>query len=285
MLINLRVWAAKRPLLVATLLLLIALAYFLLPTLLTEASGLFGHGKQQQGASEFATNLWSEIALSGVLVLVVISIGWARETGLAAMPRWRACLFTLPYIAFVVFIVVVAFGSVLLKSEGFALTVAEWRVVAIASFVALIVGLFEELLFRGVLLHALRSRMGGVSAVLVSAVIFGAFHFVNWISGQPLDLTVLQVVGAAGGGVFYGALVLWTKSLWPSILMHGLWDAGVTLNQTVLTAGGIVTADDNVAFNPLSALLSPELVYGLILLVVWALWNRYQSKRSDFVTK
>ncbi len=278
---DIRAWAAERPFVVAVLLLIIAAIYFVAPVLFVDASQLFGHGRQDQGASDFAGNLWAELGLAGVLVLVVVLIGWTRESGLTTTPRWRASLFALPYIALVLFMVFAVYGTVLLEDEEIALTAADWRMVGVASFVALVVGLFEELLFRGVLLHGLRSKMSAIPAVLVAAVIFGAFHVVNWVSGQPLDVTVVQVISAAGGGVFYGALVLWTGSLWPSILMHGLWDAGVTLNQTILNASIGVTepAEDagdvtETAYDPVAALLSPELIYGLILLALWAWWAR-----------
>ncbi|MFQ6552496.1 lysostaphin resistance A-like protein [Aestuariibius insulae] len=172
------------------------------------------------------------------------------------------------------------YGSALLQDDEIALTPADWRAIAIASIAALVVGLFEELLFRGALLHGLRSKVPAVAAVLLAAVIFGLFHLVNWIGGQPLDITVAQVIGAAGGGVFYGALVLWTGSLWPSIFMHGLWDAAVTLDQTILDAEGSTAdpAQSAPALDPWSALLSPELIYGLLLLGLWGWRQRHRSK-------
>lgn len=273
--------AASRPLFVALAVLLIAAAYFLAPIILADASGLFGQGRQQQGASEFADGLWTEVALAIVLVAAVFLIGWGRETGLLSMPRWRATLFTLPYLAFVLFLVFATYGAALLENEDFALTSAQLWSVGVASFTALVVGFFEELLFRGVLLHGLRSKLPAIAAVLLAALVFGLFHFVNWVGGQPLGITIFQVAGAIGGGIFFGALVLWTGSLWPSIVMHGLWDAAVTLDQTItIASSGEATSEEAAldgpanAFDPVLALvLSPETIYGLILLALWAWWN------------
>ncbi|WP_072775795.1 CPBP family intramembrane glutamic endopeptidase [Marivita hallyeonensis] len=277
---NIRAFAAEHPLVLAVLLLLVAATYFLAPVFFVDASQLFGHGQQQKGASDFAGGLWAEIGLAGVLVFAVVLIGWTRETRLSVAPGWRASLLTLPYIALILLMVLAVYWSVYRQDDDFALTAAEWRAIWLASFVALVVGFFEELLFRGVLLHGLRSKMPAIPAVLVAALVFGAFHFVNWVSGQPLDVTILQVISAAGGGVLYGALVLWTGSLWPSIVMHGLWDAGVTLNQTMLktresagASGGGAAETTEVTLSPFYALLSPELIYGLILLGLWGWWN------------
>ncbi len=282
---KIRSFSASQPLFVALAVLVIAAVYFVAPILFADTSELFGHGRQQQGASEFADGLWTEAAMASVIVGAVFLIGWGRETGLLSMPRWRATLFTLPYIAFVLALIFVTYGAALLENDDFALTPAQWGTVGVASFAALIVGFFEELLFRGVLLHGLRSKLPAIAAVLVAAVIFGLFHFVNWMGGQPLEITLFQVSGAIGGGVFLGALVLWTGSLWPSIIMHGLWDAAVTLDQTITIAnGGEVASEETAlvgaesAYDPLLALvLSPETIYGLILLALWAWWNKRRS--------
>lgn len=47
-----------------------------------------------------------------------------------------------------------------------------------------------------------------------------------------------QVVHAASDGLMYGALRLITGSLWPVILLHGLWDLGATSVHATLQAQG-----------------------------------------------
>lgn len=57
---------------------------------------------------------------------------------------------------------------------------------------------------------------GLVPAVIASAVVFGLAH------GQ---FGWTNVGSAAGHGLMFGALAVWTKSLWPSIVAHTLFDA------------------------------------------------------------
>lgn len=275
---SIRAWTAKNPLLVALLALLAAFLYFVFPAILSGSAELFGHGRQEKGAADFSQVLMPETALVVTLLAVVVLIGWSNNTGLTTRLHFKPLFLAVPYVLFVALIAVSP--AILLLSDGATtlLSASDLRLIGLSILAALLVGAFEELLFRGILLHGLRAHMAAVPAVLVSALIFGAFHFVNWVGGQPFDITFSQVLGAAGGGVFYGAMVLWTGSLWPSIVLHGLWDAGVTISQTFMSKTSTPPAAESGAGpNQLSALLSPELIYGLFLLAIWWFWSKRKA--------
>jgi membrane protease YdiL (CAAX protease family) len=72
----------------------------------------------------------------------------------------------------------------------------------------------EELFFRGLLMSALRARIGSAGAVLVSAVLFGLAHF------EPLQFPVLALFG-----VLLGVLTLRTGRLGPNICAHAAFNA------------------------------------------------------------
>jgi sodium transport system permease protein len=76
----------------------------------------------------------------------------------------------------------------------------------------------EEVLFRGAILAALLGRAGLVAqavrarpvpAVLLCALLFGAFHL-SWTKLLPTAFL----------GIGFGAAVVWSRSLWPAIVMH-----------------------------------------------------------------
>jgi sodium transport system permease protein len=69
----------------------------------------------------------------------------------------------------------------------------------------------EETLFRGWTLRGLRSQMSGFAAVVLSSVLFGAFHL------EPERIAFTTVLGLA-----LGFLALRTGSLWPGVLAHAL---------------------------------------------------------------
>ena len=85
--------------------------------------------------------------------------------------------------------------------------------------------LFEETLFRGVLLPVLAQRWGGLAAVVVSALLFGIAH---------LSLGELPPLFVLGLGL--GWLRLQSGRLGPSVLMHSLWN-GLTFANLLLLAG------------------------------------------------
>lgn len=80
-------------------------------------------------------------------------------------------------------------------------------VVCVAPFV-------EELVFRGVLLSGLASRMHVGWAIVVTAIIFGCAHLPDFrFAWYPVPALVLL-------GLVLGWLRVRTRSLWPSITLH-----------------------------------------------------------------
>ncbi len=84
--------------------------------------------------------------------------------------------------------------------------------------------LFEETLFRGVLLPVLAQRWGGLAAVVISALLFGIAH---------LSLGELPPLFVLGLGL--GWLRLQSGRLGASVLMHSLWN-GLTFANLLLLA-------------------------------------------------
>ena len=83
--------------------------------------------------------------------------------------------------------------------------------------------LFEETIFRGALLPVLAARLGPLVGVLVSGLLFAMAHI---SVGELAPLTVL--------GIGLGLVRLRSGRLWPSVLMHGLWNAVTFLNLLLL---------------------------------------------------
>ena len=95
---------------------------------------------------------------------------------------------------------------------------------ALLAFTALVLApLFEEMIFRGALLPVLVTRLGPLPGVLLSGLLFAMAHI---SVGELAPLTVL--------GVGLGLVRLRSGRLWPSVLMHGLWNAVTFLNLLLL---------------------------------------------------
>ena len=92
------------------------------------------------------------------------------------------------------------------------------------AFTAVVLApLFEETIFRGALLPVLATKLGPLPGVLLSGLLFAMAHI---SVGELAPLTVL--------GVGLGLVRLRSGRLWPSVLMHGLWNAVTFLNLLLL---------------------------------------------------
>lgn len=94
----------------------------------------------------------------------------------------------------------------------------------IAFFNMLLVGLVEELIFRGFLYRAMAKDFPR-AAVILSSVTFGIGHIVNLINGAPPVATLCQIVYACIFGFVFVRLLLESKSLLPAILCHSAVNA------------------------------------------------------------
>lgn len=102
----------------------------------------------------------------------------------------------------------------------------ELAVTALAA--VLLAPVFEELLFRGMLLRALQRRMAPPAAVVVSALVFGAVHLVD-------PGAFLVIPGLVAVGIVAGMLAVRTGSLSQPILLHLGFNTVVVV--TILVAG------------------------------------------------
>jgi len=127
-----------------------------------------------------------------------------------------------------------------------------------ASLALLLVGFTEELVHRGLLLTALRSRLSEVWVWFLTSALFGLMHFVNVLLGSPVAGTVSQVGAAFLGGTAFYILRRVTGSLIWAMVLHGVWDFSVF-------ATGVGTASDVAAIANVVYLLA-----GILgLAVVW----------------
>ena len=81
-------------------------------------------------------------------------------------------------------------------------------------FLTVLPGIFEEITFRGVLLHGLHRRLRPVALAVVVGLVFGLFH-----------VTLFRLVPAAFLGILLAAVVLLTGSIFPAMLWHALNNA------------------------------------------------------------
>jgi membrane protease YdiL (CAAX protease family) len=94
------------------------------------------------------------------------------------------------------------------------------------AIVAVVVAPFvEELVFRGLVLRALRSRMPLVPAVFIQGVLFGSAHIQLAYGWRNIGLVmVLSWIGIA-----FGFVAAWMRRIGPTIIAHALMNGFVLI--------------------------------------------------------
>jgi len=111
--------------------------------------------------------------------------------------------------------------ELILMAMGFyrinGLNPASFMIPAIAM--ALSSGVFEELLFRGVLYRSVETWFGSWAALVVSSLVFGLTHLIN----PEATLEGALFISVEAGILLAGAYML-TRRLWMSIGFHVAWN-------------------------------------------------------------
>ena len=97
----------------------------------------------------------------------------------------------------------------------------------------ILVGVAEELVFRGIIAQTLlehfgTSRVGVWKACLLSGVLFGAAHLTNILSSAPFGV-LMQCVFAASLGTLFAAIYFRTGNLWVTVFLHSAMDIAAML--------------------------------------------------------
>lgn len=137
----------------------------------------------------------SELSLSGA----------GREWGIGALIG--AGLYTASVL------VLMAFG--MYRIEG----LNPWTFVIPAVAMALSSGMFEELIFRGLLFRSVEDLFGSWISLAVSSLVFGLVHLAN-----PAGTLTGAIFISVEAGVLLAAAYMLTRRLWLSIGFHMAWN-------------------------------------------------------------
>ena len=211
-------------------------------------------------AFEFALRHFTVLPLLIVAGLLFVRwAGWRRQTwrvpgALETQPR-RRWLLAIPVLLLIE--IVTIFAQVPWSARSVTL------VVVVLAGTAL-VGLGEELYFRGILRVSVREHHGEFVTLVVTSVLFALAHsFGSFLNGVPVGAMAFQVtVLALDGAILYGILRA-TGRLWVAIVLHGLNDAALYL------ASGDTTGPAATGFDPSSWFaIAPGLLWVLALVLV-----------------
>lgn len=174
-------------------------------------------GPEPKTVDWVVANQFVPIGLATVMVVIVISVlGWWRpvlsEEGRKKLPAW---LWVIPAIA--------AIAAIYNFATGDPGAIPTDALLLLALGTAL-VGIGEELTFRGALLVGLRARFGEWAVWFLTSLVFGSAHLVNIAFGAGLLETLGQVLFAFLVGTAYYITRRVTGTLIVPIVLHFMWD-------------------------------------------------------------
>ncbi|MGW9166904.1 CPBP family intramembrane glutamic endopeptidase [Agromyces sp. NPDC055658] len=201
----------------------------------------------------------SLIIATALLAITTTLLGWWRPAMFDRTPsrhRWP------------IFVPILAAIAAVMNLAG-----TDWSAYSFAFFGAslalLLVGFTEELVNRGLLLTALRGRLGEGWVWFITTALFALMHFVNVLLGASVEATLPQVGAAFLGGTVFYILRRTTGSLVWAMLLHSLWDFSVF-------ATGVGHAGDVASIATVLYLVAGLLGLGCVVFVI-----RGSNERPD----
>ena len=194
------------------------------------------------------------VAVSGVMVaLYAVFVRWFEKQPAKDIPLGRLAGDTAKGfgtgILFFIMVVGVMLAAGLYKITGIGTDQPSQIVSAVFMFI--MVGVGEEILFRGVLFRWIDEKWGFAAALTISSLLFGAMHI-----AQPNASWWSSLAIAIEAGLLLGAAYKWSGTLWFPIGIHWAWnffqgnifgfavsgsDAGASLLQSTVSGPEILT--------------------------------------------
>ena len=258
----------KKPLLAAFLIIGIYALTFIIPALFT---GIDPHSKGMESIA-FVIGQWErQLATVLIVALIITKLGWWKEIGFVSVNKggMKFILFPFLYTLMLLLFSLDQYGSERSWLMGFS----DLTQLTSLALVLLGVGVTEELIFRGILFHGLETRFKPLIVVLLSAFIFGLFHYVNLLTNAPLYQTDYQVAHAMAVGFMYGMLRLRLGAIWPIMLFHAFWDFMI-ITTTHLQTSVESTTEDTFALTIMLSMMLPATLYGFFVYWRWVVWQK-----------
>jgi len=253
----------QKPLFSALLIILLYALWFLIPILFQET---FPHKEMGVGISGALREWSAELITAFILAIIISMLGWWKKIGFQKIEK-GGVKFLLPIFLLIVLMLTLA-GTFDTSHKWFLGFDTPTQLLELLAIV-LLLGFVEEGVFRGVLFYGLSTKLTPLYAVIISAITFGLFHFVNIASGATLLDTSYQALHAMSMGFLYASLRLRIHAIWPLMVMHGLWDFSLFVLQSTVQAEQAPSGGEASIITALVISL-PALTYGSYVYWRWS---------------
>lgn len=203
--------------LVFLILILIAVAYF------------WGQWIQDSVINQCVVQFTTQLISSLFFLFILWQLCLLKASGFTRMGRSKTWSVAAMFLIYMVVI------NIYLRTGEFFFELSDPDLTFWLSLSSLVAGLFEETVFRGVVLFIFLwlwrgSKYCVAKSVSISALLFGCISILR-LDGNSLFQILLSMLVATLAGFFYGAILLHGRSIWIPIVFHGLHNVGINLNM------------------------------------------------------
>lgn len=201
----------------------IILMYILISAILLPINNLIS-GNQ---ILDLYASAFSNLVVILVFILLIWKLKWLEFSGLTSFGNKKGWLITLGMLVYLIPLEIYAFTGGL----GIQLPNAELSTAIVIRFFT--GSVVEEIMFRSLVLVAMiiawgASKKGVYQSIVLSSVLFGLMHMLN-ITSNPLKITLFQSFVVMLPAILYATMVVISKSIWPSIVIHCLTNVSVNI--------------------------------------------------------
>ncbi len=179
------------------------------------------------------------LAVTACLLFLVWRMGWPEASVIVRLGRWQVWLLALGGLIYFASASLYSFYGKVVFDFSSLIRLPSARIAILAIFV---VGLSEEIMFRGVALHRLvrvwgPARQGVIGSVVLSSLLFSVLHITQvFTNGVPISLVLLLALETWIISMWWAALVLLSSSIWPAVMLHFIGNAVVAVQGLTVPA-------------------------------------------------
>lgn len=210
----------------------------------------------------------SELAGTVYIVIVLAVLGYLgvfKEKGDGFLRGFYTAGFMIGYCGYV-FV-----AQIYVKSMGGEGELQSFGWIFVFALTMFLVGLNEELVMRGAVLHLFldkfqKTKAGVVLSIVLSSVIFGAAHLFNIVSGVSVMSAVSQAAQATLLGILFAAIYLRCGNLWITIIAHAVMDFAALIPSGLFGMGDLIDGINQISWLNFVVTLPLFLIPSVILL-------------------
>ncbi len=247
--------------------------------------------------------IWEKIPIRIFLSIVVLRFVYKSIDKNVFVWSWKKCGYALTRLSPQFFLsILLSILLVIFSLSEHTMNIQAVILPAVGYIIlALVVSLYEEGLYRGIITGGLQrmvpqNRKGVILTVLLSGAVFGVvhitsyFHVIRYNPSIVLFEMFTKFLQIGSTGVLFAAVYLKTKNIWGGIVVHFLWDVIPFLaSLTVPQSYGYVAANGDVHVHMTKEqivirIISTSILFAVNILIAWRIIkNMY--KGSEEVTK